>query len=198
MAAYNEADIVAESVDKLIAQGVLPAEGPDAIIADFRAHLDRGELLYNPVLSDFKRSYASDWKPYLTKNYIETWDTTVPAAELLRLSQRLTTLPEGFTLHSRVKKIVDDRRAMGEGKLPVDWGMGENLAYATLLASGYGIRISGEDVGRGTFFHRHAAMHDQNRDRWHEGTYLPLQHIQENQPKFQCYDSVLSDRKSVV
>ncbi len=179
--------------DKLVAQGVLPADGPDAIIADFRAHLDRGELLYNPVLSDFKRSYASDWKPYLTKTYIETWDTTVPTAELQRLSERLTTLPEGFTLHSRVKKIVEDRRAMGEGKLPVDWGMGENLAYATLLASGYGIRISGEDVGRGTFFHRHAAMHDQNRDRWHEGTYLPLQHIQEHQPKFQCFDSVLSE-----
>ncbi len=179
--------------DKLVAQGVLPGDGPDQIIKDYRAHLDKGELLYNPVLSDYKRAFASDWKPFLTKTYIETWDTTVPMSELKRLSERLTTLPEGFTLHSRVKKIVEDRRAMGEGALPVDWGMGENLAYATLLASGVGIRLSGEDVGRGTFFHRHAAMHDQNRDRWHEGTYYPLQHLQDGQARFQCFDSVLSE-----
>ena len=78
----------------------------------------------------------------------------------------MTTIPEGFTLHNRVKKIIEDRRAMGEGKLPIDWGMAENLAYASLLVSGYGVRISGEDVGRGTFFHRHAALHDQNRENW--------------------------------
>ncbi|MDP3637736.1 MAG: 2-oxoglutarate dehydrogenase E1 component, partial [Azonexus sp.] len=106
---------------------------------------------------------------------------------------RLTTFPEGYVLHSRVKKIADDRAAMGEGKLPVDWGMAENLAYASLLVSGYGVRISGEDVGRGTFFHRHAAFHDQNRESWDEGTYHPLSNLQEKQAGFQCYDSVLSE-----
>jgi 2-oxoglutarate dehydrogenase E1 component len=179
--------------DKLIAEGTLAADGPDQMIAEYRAHLDKGELLYNPVLAGYKHPNTIDWTPYLTKNYIETCDTTVPVKELKRLAQRLTALPEGFTLHSRVKKIVEDRAAMGEGKLPVDWGMAENLAYASLLVSGYGVRISGEDVGRGTFFHRHAAFHDQNRTSWDIGTYHPLKNLQEKQAGFQCYDSVLSE-----
>ncbi|GAB1367894.1 2-oxoglutarate dehydrogenase E1 component [Azonexus hydrophilus] len=179
--------------DKLIAEGILAAEGPDQMIAEYRAHLDKGELLYNPVLAGYKHPMTIDWAPFLTKRYIETCDTTVPMAELQRLAQRLTAIPEGFTLHSRVKKIVEDRAAMGEGKLPVDWGMAENLAYASLLVSGYGVRISGEDVGRGTFFHRHAAFHDQNRTSWDAGTYHPLKNLQEKQAGFQCFDSVLSE-----
>ncbi len=179
--------------DKLIAEGTLAADGPDQMIAEYRAHLDKGELLYNPVLAGYKHPNMIDWTPFLTKSYIETCDTTVPMAELKRLSQRLSTMPEGFTLHSRVKKIVEDRAAMGEGKIPVDWGMAENLAYASLLVSGYGVRISGEDVGRGTFFHRHAAFHDQNRTSWDVGTYHPLKNLQEKQAGFQCFDSVLSE-----
>jgi 2-oxoglutarate dehydrogenase E1 component len=179
--------------DKLIAEGTLPADGPDQMIKEYREHLDKGELLYNPVLAGYKHPMTIDWTPFLTKNYIETCDTRVPMAELQRLAKRLTDIPEGFTLHSRVKKIVEDRAAMGEGKLPVDWGMAENLAYASLLVSGYGVRISGEDVGRGTFFHRHAAFHDQNRTNWDTGTYHPLKNLQEKQAGFQCYDSVLSE-----
>ena len=179
--------------DKLIAEGVLPADGPDQMIAQYREHLDKGELLYNPVLAGYKHPMTIDWTPFLSKGYIETCDTTVPMKELKRLAKGLTTFPEGYSLHSRVKKIVEDRAAMGEGKLPVDWGMAENLAYASLLVSGYGVRISGEDVGRGTFFHRHAAFHDQNRTSWDEGTYYPLKHLQEKQAGFQCYDSVLSE-----
>ena len=81
---------------------------------------------------------------------------------------------------------------MGEGKLPIDWGMGENLAYASLLVQGFGVRISGEDVGRGTFFHRHAALHDQNRDQWHDGTLSAAEHPRRPGP-VHCYDSVLSE-----
>jgi 2-oxoglutarate dehydrogenase E1 component len=179
--------------DKLVAEGVLPADGPDQMIKQFREHLDKGELLYNPVLAGYKHPMTIDWTPFLTKQYIETCDTTVPKAELQRLAKRLTDIPKGFSLHSRVKKIVEDRAAMGDGKLPVDWGMAENLAYASLLVSGYGVRISGEDVGRGTFFHRHAAFHDQNRTSWDAGTYHPLKNLQEKQAGFQCYDSVLSE-----
>ena len=179
--------------DKLIAEGVLPADGPDKMIAEYREHLDKGELLYNPVLAGYKHPNTIDWTPFLTKGYIENCDTTVPVKELQRLSKRLTAMPEGFTLQSRVKKIIEDRAAMGEGKLPVDWGMAENLAYASLLVSGYGVRISGEDVGRGTFFHRHAAFHDQNRETWDGGTYHALKNLQEKQAGFHCYDSVLSE-----
>ena len=179
--------------EKLIAEGTLPADGPDQMIQEYREHLDKGELLYNPVLAGYKHQMTIDWTPFLTKNYIENCDTRVPADELKRLAQRLTSFPEGFTLHSRVKKIVEDRAAMGEGKIPVDWGMAENLAYASLLVSGYGVRISGEDVGRGTFFHRHAAFHDQNRTSWDVGTYHPLKNLQDKQAGFQCWDSVLSE-----
>jgi len=179
--------------DKLVAEGVLAADGPDEMIKDYRAHLDRGELLYNPVIAGYAHPMTIDWTPFLTKKYTETCDTKVPVKEIKRLSERLATIPEGFTLHNRVKKIIDDRRAMGEGKLPFDWGMAENLAYASLLVSGHGVRISGEDVGRSTFFHRHAALHDQNRESWAEGTYYPLAHLQEKQAGFQCFDSVLSE-----
>ncbi len=179
--------------EKLVAQGICKADEPEEFIKDYRAALDKGELLTNPVLSDFKRQFAQDWAPYVNKKYTDKCDTKVPMAELKRLAKALTTTPEGFTLHSRVQKIIDDRKAMGEGKLPFDWGMGENLAYASLLVQGFGVRISGEDVGRGTFFHRHAALHDQNRDQWHDGTFYPLQNIREGQGPFYCYDSVLSE-----
>jgi 2-oxoglutarate dehydrogenase E1 component len=179
--------------DKLVAEGVIPAAAPDEIIADYRAHLDRGELLYNPVLAGYKHPMTIDWTPFLPPRYLDNCDTKVPLNELQRLAERLTTIPENFTLHSRVKKIIDDRRLMGEGKLPIDWGMAENLAYASLLVSGYGVRVSGEDVGRSTFFHRHAALHDQNREHWDSGTYYPLAYLQERQGGFQCFDSVLSE-----
>ena len=179
--------------DKLVAEGVLHAEGPNEIIADYRAHLDRGELLYNPVLAGYKHPMTIDWTPFVSPKYIENCDTKVPVGELQRLSERLATIPPNFTLHSRVQKIIEDRRQMGEGKLPVDWGMAENLAYASLLVSGYGVRISGEDVGRSTFFHRHAALHDQNREHWDHGTYYPLANLQDRQGSFQCFDSVLSE-----
>ncbi len=179
--------------DKLVGEGVLPGDGPDAMIADYREHLDRGELLYNPVIAGYTNPIVIDWSPFLPERYIQNCDTTVPLKEIRRLAERLTDIPETITLHSRVKKIIDDRRLMGQGSLPIDWGMAENLAYATLLVSGHGVRISGEDVGRSTFFHRHAVLHDQNREAWDAGDYRPLARLQEKQAKFQCFDSVLSE-----
>ncbi|GHT91724.1 2-oxoglutarate dehydrogenase subunit E1 [Betaproteobacteria bacterium] len=179
--------------DKLVAEGSLAASDPDSMIQEYRDHLDKGDLLYNPVLSGYKRTQTQNWKSYTARQYIDTFDTRVPVQEIARLSERLTTLPKDFVLHSRVKKIVEDRRLMGKGELPFDWGMAENLAYATVLSEGYSVRISGEDVGRGTFFHRHAAFHDQKRQTWYDGTYHPLAHLQEEQGRFQCYDSVLSE-----
>jgi 2-oxoglutarate dehydrogenase E1 component len=179
--------------DKLVAQGVLSAAGPEDIIKEYRAALDRGELVTNPVLTDHQRKFHVDWKPFLGHTYTDDADTRVPAAELARLAQRITVVPAGFSLHARVQKIMEDRKGMGAGKLPLDWGMAENLAYATLVVEGYGVRVSGEDCGRGTFFHRHAVLHDQNRERWDAGIYIPLQHVQEHQAHFTVIDSVLSE-----
>ncbi|MDO8413477.1 MAG: 2-oxoglutarate dehydrogenase E1 component, partial [Gallionellaceae bacterium] len=119
--------------------------------------------------------------------------TAVPLKQLQQLAQRLTTVPENFKLHSRVEKIIADRIAMGRGELPLDWGMAENMAYASLLLEGHPIRLSGQDSRRGTFFHRHAALHDQNRVEWREGVYIPLQHIAPDQADFLVSDSVLSE-----
>ncbi len=179
--------------EKLAAQGVIGADDGERMIKDYRTALDEGRHLIDPVISHHQSKYAVDWQPHANVPYTEKCDTTVPGKELLRLVERVTTIPDHFTLHSRVQKIIDDRRRMGAGKLPVDWGMGETMAYATLLAAGYNVRISGEDVGRGTFFHRHAALHDQKREKWDEGTYWPLQQIQEKQGWFHCFDSVLSE-----
>ena len=151
--------------DRLQAQGVIAEGDAEQAIKDYRAALDEGRHLIDPVISDYQSKFSIDWTPYIGVPYTEKCDTTVSINELQRLSKRLTDVPANFTLHSRVQKIIDDRRQMGEGKLPVDWGMGENLAYASLVAAGFNIRVSGEDVGRGTFFHRHAALHDQNREK---------------------------------
>jgi 2-oxoglutarate dehydrogenase E1 component len=179
--------------DKLVTQGVIGAEEPEQMIREHRAALDRGELLFNPGITNFQSQFAVSWKPFLGQQYTDEADTRVPIAELKRLTEQLTTIPESYVLHSRVQKIVEDRRAMGQGRLPLDWGMGENLAYASLLVAGYGVRVSGEDCGRGTFFHRHAVFHDQNRERWDAGTWVPLQHLQDGQAPFIVIDSVLSE-----
>ena len=179
--------------DKLVAQGTLAADEPDKMIKEYREHLDRGELLYSPVLTGHNRSHSAEWLPFLRQPYSDEAKTAIPVQEVRRLAERLTTIPDGFVPHPRVKKIIDDRAAMGRGELPFDWGMGENLAYASLLAQGFGVRLSGEDVGRGTFFHRHAVLHDQNRKKWDEGVHVPLANIQDGQARFQCFDSVLSE-----
>jgi len=179
--------------DRLVAQGVCGPDDPEQMIKDYRSALDRGELLYNPVLANHTRKFATDWTPFAGQTYTDECDTSVPLADIKKLAKAVTTVPDGFTLHSRVAKIVEDRRAMGDGKLPLDWGMGETLAYATLLMQGFGVRVSGEDCGRGTFFHRHAVLHDQNREKWDAGTYQPLQHMDPQQAPFIVIDSVLSE-----
>ena len=179
--------------EKLIAQGVLPEGKDEAMILDYRAALDEGRHLVDPVISDHQNAAGVDWLPHIGVPYTEKCDTRLARGELERLAKRLTALPKSFTLHPRVQKIIEDRRLMGEGRINVDWGMGENLAYATLLAAGFNVRLSGEDAGRGTFFHRHAVFHDQNRTQWDEGIWIPLQQLQEKQGRFQCFDSVLSE-----
>ena len=119
--------------------------------------------------------------------------TSVPAKRLDFLGERITTLQHEIELHSRVQKVLDDRRRMRAGELPVDWGYAENLAYASLLDAGHNVRVSGQDSARGTFFHRHAVWHDQKRERRQSGVYIPLEHIHERQGNFTIIDSLLSE-----
>jgi 2-oxoglutarate dehydrogenase E1 component len=179
--------------DKLAAQGVIGADDADQMMANYRQALEAGYHTNKTILSNYKPPFAVNWSPYKGTKWNENDDTTLPLADLQVLAEKLTTIPPNFKLHPRVEKIIADRRLMGQGKMPVDWGMAENLAYASLLKDGFAVRISGQDSSRGTFFHRHAVLHDQNREKWDSGTYTPLQHIAPNQGDFLVIDSVLSE-----
>jgi 2-oxoglutarate dehydrogenase E1 component len=179
--------------DKLVAQGVLPGDGPDRLVKDMRAAFDAGKHTADPVLTNFKSKYAVDWAPFLGKKWTDSADTALPLAEIKRLAERITTIPGSFKVHPLVEKVIADRAAMGRGEINVDWGMGEHLAYASLVASGYAVRLSGEDCGRGTFTHRHSVLHDQSREKWDTGTYVPLEHVADNQAPFVVIDSILSE-----
>ncbi|MBK7547558.1 MAG: 2-oxoglutarate dehydrogenase E1 component [Rhodoferax sp.] len=178
--------------DKLTAQGFGDTLGDDMVKAT-RAALDAGKNTFDPVLTNFKSKYAVDWMPFLGKKWTDAGDTAIPMAEWKRLAAKLTTLPETITAHQLVRKVYADRAAMGRGEIPVDWGMGEHMAFASLVASGYPVRLSGEDCGRGTFTHRHAVIHDQNREKFDEGTYTPLQNVADGQAPFVVIDSILSE-----
>jgi len=179
--------------DKLVAQGVLPESGPDDMVKEFRAAMDAGRHTRDPVLTNFKGKYAVDWSPFLNKKWTDAADTAIPVAEFKRLAERITTVPANFKVHPLVEKVIADRAAMGRGEINVDWGMGEHMAFASLVASGYPIRLSGEDSGRGTFTHRHAVFHDQNREKFDTGSYIPLQNVADNQAPFVVIDSILSE-----
>jgi len=178
--------------DKLAAQGLGAGLGDDMVKA-YRAAMDEGRHTVDPVLTNFKSKYAVDWAPFLNKKWTDAADTAIPLTEWKRLAEKITTIPATVAPHQLVKKVVADRAAMGRGEANVDWGMGEHMAFASLVASGYAIRLSGEDSGRGTFTHRHAVIHDQNREKWDVGTYIPLQNVAENQAPFVVIDSILSE-----
>ena len=178
--------------DKLSAQGLGETLGDDMAKA-YRAALEEGRHAADPVLTNFKTKFTVDWAPFLGKKWTDVGDTALPLSEWKRLAERLTTIPNTVTPHQLVRKVYDDRAAMGRGDIPVDWGMGEHMALASLVASGYPVRLSGEDSGRGTFTHRHAVIHDQNREKWDVGTYVPLQNVADGQAPFVVIDSILSE-----
>jgi 2-oxoglutarate dehydrogenase E1 component len=179
--------------DKLVAQKVVEEAEPERLIKTYRDTLDSGQQTVSPVLSNFKSKFAVDWAPFLNAKWTDAADTNVPLPELQRLGERVTAIPDGFKLHPTVARVIEARKQMAAGKQPVDWGMAETLAYASLLSNGYDVRLSGQDMGRGTFAHRHAVLHDQDRERWDQGSHIPLQHIAKDQGDFVVIDSVLSE-----
>jgi 2-oxoglutarate dehydrogenase E1 component len=178
---------------KLAAEGIVTEAGAEEMIKNFRAALDSGESINKSVLQGQKPPFQADWTPHLNADWREPVVTKVAVEKLRELAEKLTTMPANFKLHPSVERVVGNRRLMGRGELALDWGMAENLAYATLLGDGYGVRFSGQDSGRGTFSHRHAVFHDQNRERWDAGAYVPLRNLFEGQPPFVVIDSLLSE-----
>ena len=183
----------ARYAERLVKEGVISGAEADAMIATYRQAMDKGYHTNTTILSNYKPPFAVDWARFVGRHWADEADTTVPLSRLTELAKRVTDVPANFKLHPRVEKVIADRRAMGEGTLPLDWGMAETLAYATLVDQGYGVRLSGQDTGRGTFSHRHAVLHDQNREKWDAGIWVPLQHVKEGQADFEVIDSVLSE-----
>jgi len=177
---------------RLVDEGVLTQAQADDLVDVCRERLEHGESLSPPALSDFKETYSMDWGRFKASPVGEV-PTAVPAQRLDFLGERITTLQHEIELHSRVQKVLDGRRKMRAGELPVDWGYAENLAYASLLDAGHNVRVSGQDSARGTFFHRHAVWHDQKRERRQSGVYIPLEHIHQRQGNFTIIDSLLSE-----
>lgn len=183
----------AKYAQTLLDHGVLADGEAEVMIVDCRAKLDRGETLSPPAASDFKLTFATNWERFKGGDIQQVVDTTVSQHDLKRLGERITQIPDGLVLHNRVLKVVEDRRKMAAGGKPLDWGMAEHLALASLLDNGTNVRLTGQDSRRGTFFHRHAVWHDQQRQLRSEGVYVPLEHLHERQGAFTVIDSLLSE-----
>jgi 2-oxoglutarate dehydrogenase E1 component len=179
--------------DRLASQGMLGDADADAMVQAFRQAMEDGERALEPVLSNYKSKFAVDWSNFLNRKWTDSADTSLPMTELRRLAERITSIPDDLKLHPLVERVIADRARMGRGELTLDWGMGEHLAFASLVANGYPVRLSGEDCGRGTFSHRHAVLHDQKRERWDAGSYVPLQNVSDDQAPFVVIDSILSE-----
>lgn len=189
----KHAGVRAMYAERLVGEGILKAEEADSLIRAYRDALDKGEHVEQTVLTNYRREHALDWSQYMGTHWAHPTETCLPQADIQRLTEKFTSVPEGFKLHPTVEKVMNARRAMAAGEQNADWGMAETLAYASLVTNGFGVRISGEDSGRGTFSHRHAVVHDQNRERWDQGAYVPLRNLSENQGDFLVIDSILNE-----
>ena len=175
--------------DSLIQAGRIAEEAVKAKIEDYRSALDNGQHVVKSLVKEPNKELFVDWRPYLGHTWTARHDTRFELKTLQELAGKLLEIPEGFVLQRQVAKVLEDRAKMTAGAMPINWGYAENLAYATLLFEGHPVRMTGQDVGRGTFSHRHAALHNQKD----ASTYLPLQNLFDGQPKFQLFDSFLSE-----
>jgi 2-oxoglutarate dehydrogenase E1 component len=175
--------------DRLIDCGFTDAEGVTAFQEDYRDRLDRGEPVPKSSLGLIGNEFTADWSKYFDSHWDEEVDTTIGPEKVAELAKKITALPPGFVLHGRVKRIIDERVRMGAGEIDMDWGFAETMAYASLIDQGYDCRVTGQDTARGTFFHRHAVLHNQkNRDE-----FIPLQTISDRPSSFRVIDSLLSE-----
>jgi len=181
-------------VEKLEADGVIASGEGDILVQAYREAMDAGINPNKRIRYNYKSPYLVNWQAFMKPiKWNAPVKTGISLDILKQLAARLTDIPENFVLHKRVEKIIEDRRQMGAGKLPLDWGMAENLAYAALLYEGFPVRLSGQDSERGTFFHRHAVLHNQDTTLEENNTCIPLRHITPGQPDFMVINSILSE-----
>ena len=174
---------------KLLESGVATQETADKMADDYRAALDEGRKTNEAALGMIGNQYTVDWSRYYTASPSDTTGAGVPATELKRLAGLINTVPANHKLHPRVQRIMDERRRMAAGEVGCDWGFAESLAYATLLAANFHVRLIGQDSRRGTFFHRHAALIEQTTGE----AFVPLAHVASDPRAFMIADSLLSE-----
>ena len=172
----------------LVGEGVTDRATTERMVDDYRAALEAGNHVALALVQEPDSSLFVDWRPYLGHDWDAPGDTRIQLSRLRELSGRLNTVPEGFALHRQVQKILDDRRRMAAGAMLINWGFAETMAYATLVSEGYDVRLTGQDVGVGTFSHRHASLYNQKDGR----RIVPLNRLT-NDTTFDIYDSLLSE-----
>jgi 2-oxoglutarate dehydrogenase E1 component len=174
---------------RLEEEGLVSKTEAETLAKAYRDGLDKGENIARTTLGLVGNKHTVNWHSYQQG----TWDTATETAvsrDMIRtLSDKLLTLPEGFTLHPRVQKIWEDRAKMAAGEQPMDWGFAETMAYATLVNEGFNVRLTGQDSRRGTFFHRHATIHDFKTGQ----RYTPLRHLMPEKYRFVVNDTLLSE-----
>jgi 2-oxoglutarate dehydrogenase E1 component len=178
--------------EQLEAAGVIAAGAGKEMVDAYRNKLDSGEVTTELAVVEKTPATSKmyvDWPKYLSGKLSDPVSTKVEMGKLTQLATLINTIPEGVEVHSRVAKVYEDRRKMAAGEIGGDWGFAENLAYATLLDEGNGLRLVGQDVGRGTFTHRHAILHDQKTDNY----YLPLRQLVQSPEQATIIDSLLSE-----
>ena len=175
--------------DALITAASQSVEDVQAKIDEYRTALDNGQHVVKSLVKQPNKELFVDWRPYLGHAWTAQHDTRFDLKTLQELSNKLLEIPEGFVVQRQVAKILEDRQKMGAGALSINWGYAETMAYATLLFEGHPIRMTGQDIGRGTFSHRHAVLHNQKD----ANAFVPLKALYEGQPRFDLYDSFLSE-----
>lgn len=175
--------------ERMVNEGIVTQEEVDDMNTSYRSALDTGSHVVKSLIKEPNVEMFVDWNPYLGHTWSAHFNTSIKYESLQALARKITTLPKSLNLHRQVQKIADDRQKMAEGDLPIDWGFAETLAYASVLTTGNRIRITGQDVGRGTFSHRHAVLRDQET----EEEYIPLRNIVADPKMFCIYDSLLSE-----
>jgi 2-oxoglutarate dehydrogenase E1 component len=176
--------------DQLIEENSITAEQSEELKEKYHQQLDAGEVVSLPLLTDANYAViAPQWHKYFGHSWDDPCNTQVTYDLVRYCNEQMQKLPPGFELHPRVAKIMENRNKMAAGAAPLDWGFAENMAYATLLMDDKNIRLTGQDVGRGTFFHRHSLLHNQINGE----THIPLNHLSEEQGQPQIFDSLLSE-----
>ncbi|MDH5778068.1 MAG: 2-oxoglutarate dehydrogenase E1 component, partial [Gammaproteobacteria bacterium] len=177
--------------NKLATEGIVESNTGEQLVLQIRDALDTGDSVVAELIAPHESEYAhvSDWSDYVGREYVPEVYTAVKEQRIRELAEKLDQRPDGFELHKNVEKIISNRLKMGRNEMNVDWGFAETMAYATLIHDGVPVRISGQDCGRGTFFHRHAVLHDQNTGE----AYVPLRNLKVDQPNFLVINSLLSE-----